>query len=78
MTKVLSIKTLCLVVFILLSLASLLHAISPTEALGEKKFAVVLLDYVNDPENPPPAIGDIQYGFIDSLYSVNEFIKEAS
>lgn len=49
---------------------------SASEALGEKKFAIVLLDYVNDGTAPPVKI--IRDGFFDTEYSVSEFISAAS
>ncbi|MCU0663580.1 MAG: carbohydrate-binding protein [Myxococcota bacterium] len=46
------------------------------EALGDKKFAVVLLDYAND--GSAPSVASIKEGMFDSEYSVANFIDDAS
>ena len=46
------------------------------EALGEKNFAVVLLDYANDSKQIP--VAKIREGLFESEFSVARFISEAS
>jgi M6 family metalloprotease-like protein len=76
MNSSVSIKYLCLVILASISLTSLASGTDLPEAVGRLRFAVVLLDYVDD--GTAPSIDSIREGLFDSEYSVNSFIKEAS